>query len=314
MDMAKLPFNEDIVRSFAEFRMQPGMEWYTALFNLITNLGSEMGYIFLITTIYWVFSKKKAVRIAYAVVVSSLLNSVLKDIIQNPRPFVTSGENTQLWGTQAEGYSTPSGHAQISGTFWTTLALLVRKKWMVVLAIVAIFLVGISRPILGVHYVEDVVIGWVIGILLALLIHYLWERVSIPLPKSDLVFSLLLTAETLVLTIIIGVITSFGEGYTGYITVLGMFTGIAIGERLEKRIGFDSKAPSVINGLLRVVVGIVLVAVPLFGFDKIFELLAEDPTFLGYVLRWVRYSFVGLFAMGLAPWVFVKLSIANKEN
>jgi len=309
--MADLPFNENIIRSLAEFRMQQG-DWYTYLFNLITSLGSETSYILMISCIYWALSKKKATRIAYAILISALVNSFLKNLIQNPRPFVTSGENTKLWGAQAEGYSTPSGHSQIGATFWSTLALLFKKPWIWVISIVMIVLIGASRPILGVHYVEDVLIGWTVGLVLAFIIYWIWENNPIPIPQSDMTFIGSTVVVTLALTLITGYIVSFGVDYTDFITLYGIFAGIAIGERIERKINFQDKASSVLNGVLRIILGIVLIALPLFGLSVVFDLLATDPTLLGYLLRWIRYLTVGVFAMSLAPYLFVKLGLSDQ--
>ena len=83
---------------------------------------------------------------------------------------------------EATNYSTPSGHAQVAASFWSALALNFRKNWLVFLAIVFSFLIGFSRSFLGVHYFEDVLLGWSIGFTLTMLLIIFWDRfLSIPL-------------------------------------------------------------------------------------------------------------------------------------
>ena len=53
----------------------------------------------------------------------------------------------------ATGYSFPSGHTQTATTFWTSLAVqLKKKKWVYVLAVVMAVGAGISRLYLAVHW------------------------------------------------------------------------------------------------------------------------------------------------------------------
>ena len=67
--------------------------------------------------------------------------------------------------------------------FYTYLYASLKNKYVRTTCVLLILLTGLSRPYLGVHYLEDVLIGWVLGISIALLsIKYaehigdLWSR------------------------------------------------------------------------------------------------------------------------------------------
>jgi len=87
----------------------------------------------------------------------------LKGLFGRPRP---SGETL----TAAYGYSFPSGHAMMSVALYGFLILLLcakrhkhRKLWVTALLLL-IFLIGISRVYLNVHYATDVLGGWFFGL------------------------------------------------------------------------------------------------------------------------------------------------------
>ena len=85
--MAELPFSIDLIRALAENR--------TALLTQVslffTFLGEIEGYVFLISLLYVTYDKKLAFRLAVLTLLTMSLNHVLKSLIMNPRPFITSG-------------------------------------------------------------------------------------------------------------------------------------------------------------------------------------------------------------------------------
>src|SRR5258706_12198450 len=95
----------------------------------------------------------------------TVLNDLLKYIFDRPRP------DLMLHAVQVFTSSFPSGHAAVSAVVYLTLgALLARdapsiavKIYVMAVAILIVFLVGVSRIFLGVPYPTDVLAGWCIG-------------------------------------------------------------------------------------------------------------------------------------------------------
>lgn len=101
----------------------------------------------------------------------ALLNTVLKELFARPRPTVVPH--------LAEAYapSFPSGHAMLSAIVYLTLGAMLAqlierrrlKVYVLGVALLLSFLVGLTRVFLGVHYLTDVVGGWMAGLAWALL-------------------------------------------------------------------------------------------------------------------------------------------------
>jgi undecaprenyl-diphosphatase len=91
-------------------------------------------------------------------------------------------ENLRL--AEVHYQSFPSGHAANSMIVYLGLALLAfddpeHRRWAAAGALLLSFLIGFSRPMLGVHWPSDVVAGWAFGLFWTLLIVGLssrWER------------------------------------------------------------------------------------------------------------------------------------------
>ena len=169
--MANFTFNTEIITSLAAWHS----DFSLLFFTVITNLGDFTAYLAILCVIYLAIDKNKGYQIIFIVVFSNVFNAIAKIIIANPRP------PNVLHQVEATNYSTPSGHAQVAASFWSALALNFRKNWLVFLAIVFSFLIGFSRLFLGVHYFEDVLLGWSIGFTLTILLIIFWDRfLSIP--------------------------------------------------------------------------------------------------------------------------------------
>lgn len=138
----------------------------TNIMSVITNLGGAYVLI-LITILSFVVIKNKRIGILIStnLVVITILNLVLKSIIQRPRP-----EGYRL--IMESGYSFPSGHSMVSMAFYGLIIYLIWKKMrykplkyiLCTLLSLLVILIGISRIYLGVHYASDVVGGFIISI------------------------------------------------------------------------------------------------------------------------------------------------------
>lgn len=102
------------------------------------------------------------------------LIELTKAFFQRPRPL---GIPLVL----ASGYSFPSGHALITVVFFGLLFALLAKKLpfslfqkrlLAFFLSIFLFLIGLSRIYLGVHYLSDVLFGWGMGVLW----FFLWYR------------------------------------------------------------------------------------------------------------------------------------------
>ena len=106
------------------------------------------------------FSRQSiAIPIAFGYVVSVLVTSVLKYAFRRRRP---AGE----WGAfyrKTDPHSFPSGHA--SRTITMTM-IVMAGGWMLIAVALLLWTlsVGLSRIILGVHYLYDVLAGYLLGL------------------------------------------------------------------------------------------------------------------------------------------------------
>ena len=137
----------------------------TPIAKFITNFG---GAIFLITLtivlLVLIKNKKIGISIFSNLVIVTILNQLLKAILQRPRP-------TEYRIVEETGYSFPSGHSMVSMAFYGYLIYLIYRyvknkyiKWIsIVLLSILVCSIGISRIYLGVHYTSDVLGGFLIS-------------------------------------------------------------------------------------------------------------------------------------------------------
>ena len=143
----------------------------TAIMKVITNLSSA--YVLIAITIgilLFVKNKKVGLCVASNLVITTLLNQLLKYIIQRPRP-----DGYRL--IAESGYSFPSGHSMVSMAFYGLIIYLIwkmvknKKIKYISCGILGLLIpmIGFSRIYLGVHYASDVIGGFAISIVYLLL-------------------------------------------------------------------------------------------------------------------------------------------------
>lgn len=132
----------------------------------ITQLGGAVFLIILATVLLITIRNKKiGLLIWINLGISTLLNQILKHIVQRPRP-------TEFRIIDETGYSFPSGHSMVSAAFYGFLIYLIYKNVknkylksvLITILSLLIVLIGTSRIYLGVHYTSDVLAGFLISI------------------------------------------------------------------------------------------------------------------------------------------------------
>jgi undecaprenyl-diphosphatase len=148
--------------------------WLTLFMQAMSSMGSLTAYLVLVPLVAGILALRGKRRLALAtltVMTGNILTPFLKDIIHRSRPDVSVAAISTL----AEGFSFPSGHAFAATIFYGFLAYLAfrfRKRWPGILCVALVFLIGVSRIYLGVHWPSDVLAGWLLG--LAWLAAFIW--------------------------------------------------------------------------------------------------------------------------------------------
>jgi membrane-associated phospholipid phosphatase len=151
----------------------------TVLMTGFTLLGDNLFYVLVITLVYWTRDREEAYKLMRIVVLSALLNAVIKELIGAPRPFQTAETGvTGLWLWTAGGSAMPSGHTQAAAAFWSYISVHFRKKGVAILALGLTLLIAFSRLYLGVHWPLDVAVGAGLGACIGLSGHYLLKHFS----------------------------------------------------------------------------------------------------------------------------------------
>ncbi len=316
--MAPLPFSTALIRFLANHRTAP----LTDFFLLSTFAGEVYGYILITTLVYVMYDKGLAVRLSVLILLTMSLNHLLKIIIKNPRPFIREGTYARQWAVSAENakelateYSTPSGHGMGAGAFYSYLYAFATNRYIRVISILAILVTGLSRPYLGVHYLEDILVGWVIGIAITLAalkyaanISNVWDGLSY---KRQVIVVVVSSMMLWLVTIVINGWRIDGQprafmGYTGFLT------GIIIGLPLElKKVNFDPGSSNVAAKILRYLISVGMVIVTLLLLGDVFAMICDNLSLPGYIFQYIRYTAAGIVSIFLAPLVFTKLGLAD---
>ena len=133
---------------------------------VVTHVGgAPMLIAILLAAIAWLTYSRRwrpAISLAAIVLGGRIVVELLKLAIQRPRPFFGP------YPVEVVSLSFPSGHAANTMITFLALALIAAPAKVRPVAIAAAaatsVLVGVTRPLLGVHWPSDVVGGWAFGI------------------------------------------------------------------------------------------------------------------------------------------------------
>jgi membrane-associated phospholipid phosphatase len=287
-----LSWGLDLIRSV----QQIASPVLTIVMKGITTLGTEWFYLAALPLVYWCVDRRRGIRVGVLFLFSSFLNQWFKNLFTQPRPF----ELDPAVGLANEtSYGLPSGHAQSSVVFWGAIAPLFRKPWGLVLAIFLPLVIGFSRIYLGVHFPTDVFAGWLIGGVIVAIDAIFGDRIEAFLRKQSLrIKAFGAAAIALVMNFLDKTDTS----------IAGIFLGASLGFLFaEKYAAFEAKG-KIGQKILRYVVGLAGAAVIYLGLKAV---LPGQGSELYALCRFLRYALVGAWIGIGAPWLFLKLRLAE---
>ena len=289
-----------------------------AIFKVITYLGEPVTYIIIGAIIYLGYSKTLAKRTVVILLFSQYLNQTLKGIFQDTRPATNVGDE---YGFAEPKYGFPSGHTQNSFCSYEYLAKEFKDEYKykqvpIVPIILSgiVFLVAISRMIIGVHDLQDVVGGFLIGVGILLLYIYLEPFISKQFNKLNLITKIIFIVIVSILLFLIGTLL-FPNAGLGLVTpplfyrdagafaqVGGALLGFGIGYLLEQEyVRYDPSQLTNKKKLINIVLGIVILMVAYLPFEY---LIKVDSV----IYRFARYAFATFILGYVIPLICTKIS------
>jgi membrane-associated phospholipid phosphatase len=306
--------------------------WLAGPMKFFTFLGNEDFFIFIAPAFVWCVDARLGLRMGLLLMTSASLNSALKLAFTGPRPFWID-PNIQV-GAAETTFGLPSGHAQNAAAIWGLMAAWVRKSWFWLLVLGTIFLIGVSRVYLGMHFPSDVLAGWLIGALILMAFISLekpvrdWLETRSPIQQTlaALAGSLGLMLMSILIRLSLGdwtispawlamaaqtapdISSPDPLALSGVFSTSGVFFGLAAGWIwMGRRGGFDAAGPFS-QRAIRFLIGLVGVLIFWQGLGMI---LPRGEAVIPYALRYLRYALVGVWVTGLAPYLFIRFGLAE---
>ena len=287
-----------------------------AIFEVITDLGEDITFIIIMAILYMIYDKRFAKNLAFNLFFSAYLNAFVKGIFQDPRPD-TNIDPSEEYGYIETSYGFPSGHTQNAVTVWGYIAYEFKdktKSYIVpIILSILIFLISVSRMIIGVHDLEDVIGGYVIGICFLIAFIYLEPIISPKVNELSLQMKILIAVVISILLFAIGTLLFPAAGlelvknapvYTdagNFGSVTGAMLGLSIGYLLENE--YIKYEPSDLNKkqkCINLIIGIIILIITYYGLD----LIISGNVFL----RFIRYALIAFILTLVAPLIFRKIN------
>jgi len=264
------------------------------IFVAITLLGNDMFLAGLSALVYWCSDKSRGRIVTYVLFFGAYLNFFLKILVPWPRPPV----ELRMIEKNETSYGFPSGHVQDSTTFWTWIALDLRRWTLAALGVAIVAAVGISRIYLGVHYPAQVIGGYTIGLVVAVIGMFLMQYLPAQTKENSPMLESLFGIAILIPLTVVAVLGVIAEGNPGRIG--GYLFGFWLGTLAEARfVGFTTDVTGA-QKILRIAIGGVVTGVSVLVLGLILPESYLVPSFASSLIQ-------GLTVALIVPLVFRRI-------
>ncbi|UCC93072.1 MAG: phosphatase PAP2 family protein [Thermoplasmata archaeon] len=283
-----------------------GSEAVRGVFEAITQLGNEVLYLVVLSLIYLSYDKRFGRRLCLLFFFMVYLTDFLKEFFRDPRP-PSNLEREDPYTS----YGFPSGHTTTSITFYGYIMLShlgearARIPMIIVCGLIVV-LVPISRLIIGVHDVQDVVGGAVIALTILVAYMVLLPRVSPTVKSWSLGTQLGIGVPVALLIWLVGGML-IGLRHPGDVLIAleetsmgaGLLLGCAIAFPLEEAlVGYRPELMTRVGRVMAGVIGLPVTVVVYVGMSSISEALLP-----GHLEGMLTYSMLLVVLTFLLPMV-----------
>ena len=295
----------------------------TAVVKFITALGTEALYVPLLLLVFWAIDEKRGLRLGILIIVSAWINSVLKVLLRQPRPFDL---DPALALAVEHTYGAPSGHAQMALCFWVSIAAWLGGVWpkrrtlIWAAAFFIVLIISFTRLYLGVHFPTDLFAGWLLAALILAGFFAASPRLETFLAKGGTRLQNIAAA---------GIALIMNGLFPHDRTLSALFLGFCLGYILMKqrfpfsaRLEINGKKPDIRILIARCFTGFAGFIVLFFALRLIFPgagsffsgtpIWGADSPFYE-MSRFIRYGLLGFWASAGAPRLFQRMSLAHGE-
>ena len=311
--------------------IQGAGDWLIAPMRFFSFLGNEEFFLLILPLLYWSIDSALGLRVGVMLVTGNLFNNLFKMMFTGPRPYWVSSHVRALW-TSETSFGIPSGHAQNAVGVWGMIAAYYKRTWVWVTMLFIMFMIGFSRIFLAAHFPHDVVFGWFLGAVILWAVNSLWKPVTAWVGPKPVGQQIMIAFLVSMVFVVLGFgVTSLRKDYQipetwltnaalakaetpepispdGIFTSAGIFFGLGAGAAwIMSMGGFQASGPME-KRALRYIVGLVGVLILYLVLGKIFP---RNADFISYALRFLRYTLIGFWVAGGAPWVFKKFKLAE---
>lgn len=307
-------------------------EWQVPIMNFFSQLGTEDFFFLVLPLIFWSVDSALGIRVGFILVISSFVNLLGKVGFAGPRPYWVSSHVQPWWPETSFGI--PSGHAQHAMSVWGIIAVYKKEKWIIVISAILIFMIGFSRLVLGSHFPHDVILGWLLGAFLLWLYVRYWDSTVAWLSGRTFPQQVGIAFLVSMIFIVLGLaVTGWRSDFqlpeswltnalrsgiepdpvdpNGVFTSAGTFFGLAVGAAwTHLRGGYQAEGPAW-KRVLRYFVGLLGVLILWQGLGAVFP---RGDGVLVYSLRFLRYTLVGWWVSGGAPWLFQHFNLTTSTS
>jgi membrane-associated phospholipid phosphatase len=268
--------------------------WSNPFFDVVTFLGNPVFWLLIATLLYWSHREKSAFFLINLLLFVSAATGILKAIVARPRPspteFRVSSESDWMKKlAQGFDFSFPSGHATTISGIVSYYSGKYKRTLLLFLGIIALVLVCLSRLVLGLHFLSDVIVGIVLGLVIGKIV---WKAQQV-LENHHFQLTKMKAEAGLVIAILLALLLAlFWEKPALVAVLLGFYAGFFWG----KEIGLKQSPVHHSVHVVKLVLGLIALGIILL------------PA-LVWLNGWYQYGLFflgGLWVSFLYPWLFEK--------